>query len=251
MADHEAIIRVPLGVAKFINKHLHHEPEDENECFGEDEASVSYSVNFDNGYEVSVMMCGVQFRPGESNTAWTQAVLYDKEGRQVSYTEPADEFFGEWWMEDDDGAEYYVNVVPAPDEIISYCKSKELKAKAMYEACDDATVGAINGLFKIELTYIGEGYSGDYNENDPDDEPLLRADIFYHDMENEEDGKNEDYYTNEPVSTCTDLSADISLDAAEELVKNMLKKFTASMETKRCSEHNILSALHEAINQTE
>lgn len=31
-----------------------------------------------------------------------------------------------------------------------------------------------DGLVKVDLDYIGEGFSGDYDENDPQDVPLLR-----------------------------------------------------------------------------
>lgn len=36
----------------------------------------------------------------------------------------------------------------------------------------------LKGDVKIELEDIGEGYGGDYNESDPDDEPLLRFSCY-------------------------------------------------------------------------
>ena len=36
-------------------------------------------------------------------------------------------------------------------------------------------------LLKVELVDIGEGIQGDYNENDPEDKPLLRFDVYIRD----------------------------------------------------------------------
>ena len=44
----------------------------------------------------------------------------------------------------------------------------------MYENCIKD-----NGVHLVELSYIGEGYNGDYNANDPNDKPLLRAELKY------------------------------------------------------------------------
>ena len=35
-----------------------------------------------------------------------------------------------------------------------------------------------SGDYRVELFYAGEGYHGDYEENNPDDKPLYRADVF-------------------------------------------------------------------------
>ena len=35
-----------------------------------------------------------------------------------------------------------------------------------------------DGYWRIVAEYIGEGYSGDYDEEDPDDAPLMRYDFF-------------------------------------------------------------------------
>ena len=35
-----------------------------------------------------------------------------------------------------------------------------------------------NEHWRVVAEYIGEGYSGDYDEEDPDDKPLMRYDFF-------------------------------------------------------------------------
>jgi hypothetical protein len=35
-----------------------------------------------------------------------------------------------------------------------------------------------NGTWRVVAEYIGEGYEGDYDENDPLDQPLMRFDLF-------------------------------------------------------------------------
>lgn len=77
-----------------INKYLTREPEGPSECLGED-CSISNVVHFDNGFEMSIMLCGVQYKEGDSNLAWTQAVLY-KDGIELAYTDPEGEYLGEW-----------------------------------------------------------------------------------------------------------------------------------------------------------
>lgn len=81
-----------------INKYLTVEPKTEDECLSEDE-TITYTAVFDDGYEVDVKCCGVQFREGESNLAWSEAVLF-KNGMEVCCTEPEFEFDGEWELAD-------------------------------------------------------------------------------------------------------------------------------------------------------
>lgn len=38
------------------------------------------------------------------------------------------------------------------------------------------------GPWRLEWEHHGEGYNGDYDENDPDDKPLLRADLYFQDI---------------------------------------------------------------------
>lgn len=77
---------------------LETEPETESDCFGEDE-SITYSATFQDGCRMCVDICGVQYEEGSSNLPYTQAVLYDQTGNQLSYTEPSDGIDGPWELE--------------------------------------------------------------------------------------------------------------------------------------------------------
>lgn len=104
----EKIIKITKEEAEQINKHLTIEPTCADECLGEDIAIV-HTAKFDNGIEMDVKCCGVQYEEeNESNLAWTEAVLFDN-GCQVCYTEPYDEYLGEWICEYN-GNEYIVFV---------------------------------------------------------------------------------------------------------------------------------------------
>jgi len=72
---------------------------------GEDDTYVE-TVTFSNGYQMDIKCCGTQ-----DDVAWTEAVLFNEHGVQISYTEPSDEYDGEWELEDNDGNQYHVDVV--------------------------------------------------------------------------------------------------------------------------------------------
>ena len=68
MMRFEEKLRVSKEEAEMINHYLHDEPIDQSECFGEDETIV-HTVSFENGIEMDIKCCGVQFKEGESNLA--------------------------------------------------------------------------------------------------------------------------------------------------------------------------------------
>ena len=106
---YEKTIYVSKKRLETIRKFLEVEPDDKYECLGEDGFFVE-TAKFDNGIEMDVKCCGVQYEEGESNTAWTEAVLF-KNGSEVCCSEPSDEFEGEWELEYN-GDTYIVNIVP-------------------------------------------------------------------------------------------------------------------------------------------
>ncbi len=87
------------------------EPKTESDCLREDE-TITKTVTFDNGVEMDVKICGVQFIEGESNLPWTEAVLF-KNGCEVGCTDTSDTFEGEWELSDDEGNTYKVTIEPA------------------------------------------------------------------------------------------------------------------------------------------
>lgn len=105
---HEQIIRICKEDAERVNKYLHEEPACADDCLGEDVAIV-YTAVFDNGFEMDIKCCGVQYdEDEESNTAWTEAVLFQN-GKEICCTEPSDEYLGEWILEFEND-EYVVTV---------------------------------------------------------------------------------------------------------------------------------------------
>lgn len=75
-------------------RHLEEEPSCEDECLGEN-STLTLTADFGGGMEMDVKICGVQYREGESNKAWSEAVLF-KDGSEVCCSEPADIIEGEW-----------------------------------------------------------------------------------------------------------------------------------------------------------
>lgn len=104
----EKTLLISQREADTITRYLREEPKNESESLGED-STITNTVDFGNGIAMDIKCCGVQFIEGESNLAWTEAVLF-KNGAQVSFTDPYDEYLGEWICEYD-GDEYAVNVV--------------------------------------------------------------------------------------------------------------------------------------------
>ena len=99
-------IYVSAAFADSINRYLTVEPQSKGECLSEDE-SLEVEATFQNGFSMAVQCCGVQYDPyAQTNTAWTQAVLFNPCGGEESYTEPEDTFLGEWNLHDHDGNEY-------------------------------------------------------------------------------------------------------------------------------------------------
>ena len=102
---YEKELFIPKEEVKRINHYLHDEPADAADCLGED-VTIVYTAAFDNGLELDIKCCGVQYQEGESNTAWTEAVLF-KDGNEVAHTEPDENICGEWMCEFE-GDEYVV-----------------------------------------------------------------------------------------------------------------------------------------------
>ena len=93
------MIAIPETTLRQITKYLTEEPKTEKECLGEDE-TITYTTKFDDGIEMDIKCCGVQFNENESNTAWSEAVLFQN-GCEVACSEPSDGFEGEWELEHD------------------------------------------------------------------------------------------------------------------------------------------------------
>ena len=114
MAKFEKTICLSDTMADLINRYCEIEPDCAEDCLGEDD-TITKTVVFGNGYQMDIKCCGVQFRPGESNTAWTEAILWFN-GAMVSYTEPSDGFMGDWELEDAEDEHTFIVHVTSESE---------------------------------------------------------------------------------------------------------------------------------------
>ncbi len=73
---------------RIIEGYLNAKSEDEYQ--GEDN-TISYTVRFPDGKEMDVKCCGCQ-----EESSWTEAVLFDEKGRELTYTDVSAEFVGTW-----------------------------------------------------------------------------------------------------------------------------------------------------------
>ena len=100
--------------SEIIHKYLTVEPTCEKECLGEDE-TISNEVVFPDGIRMAIDVCGVQYRENEpTNTAWTQAVLFSKEGSELTCTDVCEDYLGTWELEYE-GRTYSVTVKEAAE----------------------------------------------------------------------------------------------------------------------------------------
>jgi len=80
----------------------------------------------------------------------------------------------------------------------------------------DIEVVSKDGLIKVVLEYIGEGYQGDYDPEDSEDEPLLRYSLYQKD----DDGDWDDV---DCGSYCTYLSVNDDRDKLVKVANTILR----------------------------
>ena len=96
LKTYKQTITIPKDRAEKINRILTVEPTCEEECFTN---TYSETATFPNGYQMDIKYCGVNYEDGNSNTSWTEAVLFNKHGGQEDYSEIKDEFLSKWELE--------------------------------------------------------------------------------------------------------------------------------------------------------
>lgn len=110
----EQTVEITAQMAEGIRHILEDEPTCYEDCFGSKEPAISVTATFDDGCMVDVKCCGVDYEEGGYNTGWTEAVLFDASGCELTFTDVEDFFVGDWVIEHDD-AEYIVHVVVEDD----------------------------------------------------------------------------------------------------------------------------------------
>ena len=93
-----------------INNYLHNEPASKDVALLEDD-SISAIISFPNHKKMEISCKGVQYRKGNSNVAYTEAILSDN-GKKVYCTPPMDYFNGTWKI-NYKGDTYIANLVIA------------------------------------------------------------------------------------------------------------------------------------------
>ena len=99
----QKVLYVPGSVLQTIHGYL--QAKSEAEYQGEDD-TIIYTVKFPDGKEMDIKCCGCQDDP-----SWTEAVLFDKNGYQLCFTDVEDEFEVSWELEYK-GVHYCVDVRP-------------------------------------------------------------------------------------------------------------------------------------------
>lgn len=79
----------------------------------------------------------------------------------------------------------------------------------------DIEVVSENGLVKVVLEYIGEGYQGDYDPEDSEDEPLLRYSLYRKNDDDDWDAVDDGTY-------CTYLSVNDDRDKLVQVANTIL-----------------------------
>lgn len=120
----------------------------------------------------------------------------------------------------------------------------------MSQECWYEEVVSDNGIVKVVLEWIGEGACGDYDANDPGDEPLLRfsvyrkyepgerMEVFYLDDTTPVLHCNADDLGWRPVtdgSYCTQLNANLPQEKLQQAAKHILSQVESDVtEQHRC-----------------
>lgn len=100
---YQKVLYVPDSVLLTIRGYL--QAQSEAEYQGKDN-TITYTARFPDGKEMDIKCCGCR-----DESSWTEAVLFDEKGCQLTFSEVEEEFEGPWKLEYD-GAHYCVDVRP-------------------------------------------------------------------------------------------------------------------------------------------
>ena len=168
---YEEKIVISNDEAKKINYFLHHIPANKEECMGEDETIV-HTATFENGYQLDVKCCGVQYHEGEVNTAWSETVLFDKNGCEVFCSEVSDAYFGDWQIDHNDDI-YFVRVMTEDEFNIEQFEDKYYRA---YQLDWMLSKG-----FSLKDMYDGiVGLMAENLDENPREIPVTGGDLWLH-----------------------------------------------------------------------
>ena len=110
------LVTIPKEYENIVDKYFSDSYEIKEGEFGEDD-KISFSAEFRDGNNMYIDMCGVQYEEGHDNKPYAQATLNDEKGRELAFTEPAEQLLGDWCIEYND-FEYKVVVIKESDLIL-------------------------------------------------------------------------------------------------------------------------------------
>lgn len=107
MAEYTKTIKISQELSDKIKDLLELTGEECYDKYGlkRDETIVE-TVTFDNGNIVDIKCCIADY----NDYTWTEGILFDEYGNEITYTEPSDQFLGEWQFEDEENNKYTVLV---------------------------------------------------------------------------------------------------------------------------------------------
>lgn len=94
-------------------------------------------------------------------------------------------------------------------------------------------VSVDRGIFTLDWTYEGEGLSGEYMPNDPEDKPLLRFTIYKKELNND---KSVTYWPVEDCSYCTLVEYGVPDDVLRGAGHVILQIFVTATSKKKAME---------------
>ncbi len=110
---HETTIKIPKSLEDRIIRYTTIPVKNESDMeFTSRDMPITETAKFENGYEMDIKCCGVDFEEDSDNTAWLEAVLFNEGNSECCCTEPEFEqgFVGDWELECDDNT-YIAHVV--------------------------------------------------------------------------------------------------------------------------------------------
>lgn len=100
------------------------------------------------------------------------------------------------------------------------------KVKISVDVDEETPMSATDGFLRVDWSNIGEGYCGDFDEDDPEDENLLRFDVYVRNPsygENAEDWEKWD--TVEDASYCTLMPATADKETLEKAIRSIFAEY--------------------------
>ena len=178
--DYQSFIYISTEDAAKIKKYLTEEPTSKENCFGED-CTYTKTAVFPNGVEMDIKLCGVQFQENKSNLPWTEAVLFNKSGREITHSDICDEFTGTWTLETNKNT-YTVDVIAIETRANELYQAQEkLKNTPLYPhsaayASEHGEMAQYNASFQAShacMEAIEQAISRHYSNNRLDAEAAV------------------------------------------------------------------------------